>query len=395
MKTYDDMYEAYSAIFRRCGLHTCVPVEADTGVMGGMKSHEFTVLAPSGEDKVVQCASCGYAANAELALRVPRPAGAKQGSGMLRKVHTPGLKSIDELTGFFKCGADSFIKTLIYTASGETVAVLVRGDLDVNEVKLAKHLKASDLAMADAKTIQDATGAPVGFSGPAGLLGTKVIADISVKGARGCVCGANQADYHLCGVDEGRDFTPSEWADVASAQEGDSCVRCSGVLSVKNGIEVGQVFSLGTKYSNKMGAVYADAAGALKACVMGCYGIGVSRTAQACVELNCDEKGILWPMEIAPYKAVVMPLNMKSETVKGLAEKVYGALDCGDTLLDDRDDRAGVKFNDADLIGFPIRIIIGDKNAANGNVEFSLRKDGAKEVMSVEAAIQKARDLMG
>jgi prolyl-tRNA synthetase len=381
-REYRHMYETYERIFRRCGLEFRA-VEADTGAIGGSASHEFQVLAESGEDAIVACSSCGYAANVEKAELAPSDAAALGNAGTsapLRKVSTPDQRTVDEVSAFLDVPVDRFIKTLVFSLDdGKCVVALVRGDHTLSEAKLKIHLGVAWLALADADTVMHVTGAPVGFAGPVDLE-ARVIADHALRGIRGAVTGANRADEHLVGVEHGRDFGDRvEFADLREAVAGDRCPRCErGVFEIRRGIEVGQVFYLGTKYSLPLGANFLDASGQERPIEMGTYGIGVSRTVAAAIEQNHDKDGIIWPLPLAPYPALVVPVSVTDAPVREAAEKIYGELRaCGvETLIDDRDERPGVKFKDADLIGIPLRVTVGQKGLAKGVVELRQRRDG-------------------
>lgn len=376
-REYQNMYEAYTEIFRRCGL-TAKPIEADTGVMGGVQSHEFTVPAPSGEDVIVECPNCGYRANLELAKRkINLQPPTTSSLEALEEIDTPNLKKVDELTMFFNCSPDRFIKTLIYKIDGRPVAILIRGDIDISEPKLRRSLKTPDIFMADEDTILEVTGAPVGFAGPVGL-GIRIIADESVKGMRNAITGANKKDKHIRNVNLERDFKVDEYYDIGTAKEGDLCERCLEVLRFSHGIEVGQVFKLGTKYSEKLGAFYLDEKGVLRPMIMGCYGIGVSRTVAAIVECNNDSNGIIWPEEVSPFRVLIIPINYKEPEIRESADSLYNELNSKgvEVLLDDRDQTPGIKFKDADLIGIPIKVVIGKKYLENSLIEIKRRKDG-------------------
>jgi prolyl-tRNA synthetase len=381
-REYRHMYETYERIFTRCGLEFRA-VEADTGAIGGSASHEFQVLAESGEDAIVACSSCGYAANVEKAELAPSDAAALGQAGTsapLRRVSTPNQRTVDEVSGFLDVPVDRFIKTLVFSLDdGQSVVALVRGDHTLSEAKLKIHLGVPWLGLADADTVMHVTGAPVGFAGPVDLE-ARVVADHALRGIRGAVTGANRADEHLVGVEHGRDFGDRiEFADLREAVVGDRCPRCErGVFEIRRGIEVGQVFYLGTKYSLPLGANFLDAAGQERPIEMGTYGIGVSRTVAAAIEQNHDKDGIIWPLPIAPYPAIVVPVSVTDAPVREAAEKVYGDLRAAgvETLLDDRDERPGVKFKDADLIGIPLRVTVGQKGLTKGVVELRQRRDG-------------------
>ncbi len=394
-RSYQDMYQAYEVIFKRCGLKA-VPVRADTGVMGGNESHEFMVLTTSGEDALVVCDRCHYAANVQMAERVPlrRDGSDSESLKKIQKVDTPNLKTVEELSKFFKTDTSVFIKTLIYVADDQPLAVLARGDVEINESKLARYIQAKKVALAGVQTIEEVTRSPLGFSGPVGLTGVRIYADLSVQGMVNAITGANHKDQHLVNVNMGRDFMVDQFLDVGMAKEGDSCPKCGQEYQHFRGVEVGQVFKLGTKYSQAMGAMFLDKGGQNRPMVMGCYGIGVSRTVAAIVEQHNDENGIKWPVAVAPFEVAVLILNNNNAASVELGEKVYKKLlEAGvDVLLDDREERAGVKFKDADLIGFPVKVIVGERNAAESKVEIKKRTDIKSQVIHEEdvvAAVQK------
>jgi len=385
--SYEKMYQAYRRIFTRLGLRFRA-VEADTGNIGGSSSHEFMVLADSGEDAIVSCDSCEYAANVEKAeLRdagMTAPAAGRE----LTEVATPGKKSIDEVSAFLGCTAQQMIKTLIVTTdAGEHVAVLLRGDHELNEIKLCRYLGCNEAILADEETVQALTGAPVGFAGPVGLK-LRLLADNAVRAIADGVTGANRADLHYTGVNLGRDFSVNEFADLREAVAGDPCPRCAGKLEVWRGIEVGHVFKLGTKYSEALGAKVLDADGKERTLVMGCYGIGVGRSVAAAIEQNHDENGIIFPLPIAPFQVLISVLNPKDETVRAAAEKLYADLlaEGIEVLLDDRDERPGSKFADADLIGIPLRVTVGGRGLKDGVFEFQWRAGGERELLPVTEA---------
>ncbi len=373
---YQKMYDAYNRIFRRCGL-TFRPVEADTGLIGGTSSHEFMVLADTGEETIVYSEEGTYAANVERAEVLPPDACDGDEHRPLAAVPTPGRRTVEEVTTFLKITPRQLVKTLLYDTGKETVAILVRGDHDVNEIKVKRLLGATELELVKPELVPSLIGAPVGYVGPVGLKQIRILADWAVKAMANFVVGANQADTHFVNANWERDFRVDQFADLRNAQAGDPSPRKDGVLKTAKGIEVGHVFMLGTKYSQAMKATFLDAQGQEQLAVMGCYGIGVSRTAAASVEQNHDAKGIKWPVPIAPFHVTLLPLS-QSQPVTQLAETLYGTLqDAGiEVLWDDRDDRAGVKFNDADLIGAPYHLVIGDKGLAQGQVELKLRHTG-------------------
>ena len=385
--SYQAMYDAYIRIFKRCGLRTKV-VEADTGAMGGNFSHEFMVLADSGEDGIVECESCAYAANLERAERKTPAVTATATDKTPELVQTPGKRTIEEVSAFLKIPAHDLIKTLIYLANGTPIAVLVPGDRDLNEHKLARALGGVTLAMADDATIAKVTGAPVGFAGPVGLK-IPIYADVELKTPRVTATGANAADAHLVNVLAGRDFQVADHFDLVIAREGDACPRCGGRMREKRGIEVGHVFKLGTKYSKAFDAGFLDDAGNRQIIVMGCYGIGVTRTLQAVIEQSFDENGIIWPMSIAPYQvSVVVPNTGHAESVRVAGELIEKLEALGiDVLFDDRDERPGVKFKDADLMGMPIRAVISERSLAEGKVEIKRRTEKDKHMVATAEAV--------
>lgn len=375
-ESYQEMYDAYARIFRRCGLEFRT-VEADTGAIGGSLSHEFQVLAETGEDNIVACTSCDYAANVEQAeLRMPAEPGIS-GASELTIVPTPRAKTIEEVTAFLKVPASSLIKTLIYMADGNPVAVLVRGDRGVNEVAVKKLTGAIELFLAREGQVKEATGAPSGFAGPV-KLSIPVYADHELRGATGAVTGANEADAHYTGVDLERDAAVTQFAQLRMAEAGDRCARCdSGTYQAFRGIEVGHVFLLGTKYSEPLQCSFLDEEGQTRIMEMGCYGIGITRVAAAAIEQNHDADGIIWPLSIAPYEVEVVPLQMNDAEVVEAGERLYRELGARgiEVLLDDRQERPGGKFKDADLIGVPLRIAIGKRSLGEGNVELKWRRD--------------------
>ncbi len=361
---YARMRAAYERILAAVELPYVV-ARAESGAMGGLGSEEFIVPCGVGTADFVRCPSCGYAANVEAAPAGPDPAAAEPPPAGetpdLREVETPGQTTIDEVSAFLGVRPEQMIKTLIYMADGEPAAALVRGDHDVNEAKLARLLGAIRLELADAESVRRATGAPVGFAGPVGLKDTRLLADRDVMAVRDGVTGANRADAHLVGVVPGRDFSPDAVADLRYVMAGDACPSCGAALALGSGIEVGHVFKLGTKYSEALGATFADADGRQRPFEMGCYGLGVSRLVAAVVECHSDERGIVWPPAAAPFGTVIIALNAKDERIMAAAEDACVRLEAAgvDTLLDDRAETPGVKFNDADLIGFPLRVVVG------------------------------------
>ena len=372
--SYRKMFEAYKRIFTRCGL-SFRPVEADSGTIGGSFSHEFMVTADSGEDAVVFCQTCQYAANLEKA-EVVKPQLSGQGEPPLpvEEVHTPGVRTIEEVSAFLHVDPQQIVKTLIYDADGSAVAVLIRGDYEVNEAKVRNRLGCDVLELASDDMILNTTGSPRGFAGAVGIK-ARIIADYSLMGMTRVVMGANREDYHLVNVNPGRDFKVEGYEDLRVIRQEDPCPRCGGQLRLARGIEVGHVFKLGTKYSRAMKAVYLDRNGQEQTMIMGCYGIGIGRTVAAAIEQNHDADGIIWPLPLAPYSVIIIPVNVNEEQLAQTAEAIYRSLtEKGiEVILDDRDERAGVKFKDADLIGIPYRVTIGPKKLAAGQVEVKAR----------------------
>lgn len=385
-RTYEQMYAAYQRIFQRCGLKFRA-VDADSGNIGGSFSHEFMVIADTGEDALVFCSACDYAANLEKAeaLQPALPTTASDTLLPLEAVHTPEVKSISEVSEFLHVPQATIIKTLLFKADGVPVAVLIRGDEEVNEIKVKNYLGCAVLELADESMVREATGAPRGFAGAIGIK-ARIIADYSVRDMTNFVMGANRKDQHFINVNMGRDVNFDAMGDLRLVKESDSCVRCQQPLHLARGIEVGHVFKLGIKYSKAMKAVYLDAEGQEQYMIMGCYGIGIGRTVAAGIEQNHDENGIIWPVPLAPFHVMITPVNSKDEALSAAAENLYSALtEQGiEVLLDDREERAGVKFMDADLIGLPLRITIGPKRLAENQVEIKVRRTG--EVMVIPLA---------
>jgi prolyl-tRNA synthetase len=387
------MYQTYKRIFSRCGLQFRA-VEAHTGAIGGSQSHEFQVLAESGEDAIVSCNRCEYAANvqkAEIKARRPAARDLSKNSPKLEKVSTPGKRSVTEVAEYLKLPAEKFIKTLVYKTDGkELVAALVRGDHEINELKLQAVLGCQEIALATEAEVEAATQVSPGFLGPIGLT-LRTVADLAIQGMRGAVTGANEPNAHYIEVDQERDFTPAVFADLRLAVAGDSCPRCDeGFLENHRGIEVGQIFYLGKKYSESLGATYLDAEGRERPVEMGCYGIGVSRLVAAAIEQNNDANGIIWPFTIAPFHVLLLPINYRDKAIQGAADRLYQQLQKRgvEVLLDDRDERPGVKFKDADLIGIPLRLTIGAKGLEKNMVELRWRRDGKTDETPLGDAAQ-------
>ena len=383
--SYEAMYQAYCRIFTRCGL-PFVAVEAESGPIGGDASHEFMVPSPStGEDAIIQCPACHYAANRERAEVGPVPrAEVPADAPPFERVATPGKRTIEEVTSFLKVDPASSAKFLVFLADGKAVAALVRGDHELNEPKLRRAFGAATLVPADAKQVEAATGAPLGFLGPVGAK-IPIAVDHAVAALTSVVVGANAVDEHLTGVVPGRDFPLDRVLDLRSAEAGDPCPRCGKPLASSQGIEIGHVFKLGTKYSDAMGATFLDADGKATPLIMGCYGIGVSRILAAAVDSSHDADGIVWPLGLAPYQVLFVPMQVNSEdvmrTTRGLADLLESA--GVDVLIDDRDQRAGVKFKDADLIGIPLRVVVGERGLKEGLIEVKWRTE--KEARKVGA----------
>ena len=390
--SYKKMYDAYCRIFERCGL-PYIPVEADPGMMGGSISHEFMVPSEAGEDVIAVCRKCKYAASTQIAAcksaHNSKPA-AQSKKLPIAEVETPDIKTIEKVSEFLKVEPAKLVKTLLYKADDKVVALLLRGDFEANETKLKNYLKCSLLELADEKAIEAITGAPAGFSGPVSLKEVRIVADNSVKDMANFVTGANKKDAHLINVNIGRDFETKEFADLRMITKVDLCPSCGKDIDIKRAIEVGHTFKLGTKYSEVLGAKILEQDGKTVPAIMGCYGIGVTRIIPALIEMSNDKDGIIWPMSIAPYQVMIVALNIANKKVKDLSEEVYRALTKAghEVLFDDRDISAGIKFKDADLIGIPIQVIIGEKNAKKDIVEIKNRRDRSvvevksKEVMA-------------
>ncbi len=394
--SYKKMYDAYTNIFTRCGL-TFRPVEADNGAIGGGGSHEFTVLADAGESSIAYCEKCDYAASDEKAeLKTIHTEAEDQLP--LEKVATPGTKTIALLADYLKVPVEKTIKAVAYqTEKDEVVLAFVRGDHEVNEVKVLNAVGAIALRMADETAIRAVGGEP-GFMSPIGVKkGTKIVVDVTVMEMVNAVAGANEADAHYKNVTPKRDFGETIVADIRLVQEGDPCPHCGAPLKMTRGIEAGQVFMLGTKYSEALHATFLDESGKEKPLVMGCYGIGVGRTMAAAIEQNNDKDGIIWPRAIAPFEVVVVPVNAKVPEQLDLAEQIYSELKAAgvDVLLDDRKERAGVKFKDCDLIGYPLRVTVGPKTVEEGTIELRIRKTGETFVETKETFLVKVRELLG
>ncbi len=392
-ENYWKMYHAYGRVFTRCGLKFR-PVEADPGAIGGNMTHEYMALADAGEAEIVYCPHCDYAANVEKAECVVIPGERTGELESMTAVSTPGIRTVEDLEEFFQRPASHMIKTLIYRGKDVVVAALVRGDHVVNDIKLARAVGLMELELADERTIEEVTDAPRGFAGPVGLHGCRIIADPAVMEIQNGISGGNAVDVHLTGINPGRDFAPDEVVDIRTAQPGDPCPCGEGTLQGARGIEVGQVFKLGTKYSQALGATFLDENGQEHPLIMGCYGIGVTRTVAAVVEQRNDEDGICWPMSIAPFHVIIVPVNYRDEEQKAAVEELYDELNTAgvEVVLDDRDERPGVKFKDADLIGFPIRITIGPRTLAQGQAEVRLRDRGKVNLVSLNEVVTHVQE---
>jgi prolyl-tRNA synthetase len=394
-RTYQATYQAYNRIFERCGLDFR-PVEADTGSIGGHASHEFMVMADAGEDAIACCTACSYAANVELAP-CPLPDTASPATPEpLQEVPTPGKSSVEEVAAFLGKGIEQVLKTLIYMSEKGPVVALIRGDYSINEVKLQRHLGIDELRMATDEEVLAITGSPVGFAGPIGLKGSYLLAaDHSVTTLQNFVAGANTFEKHLTGINWNRDLPLPATTDIRIITENDPCPKCGNPVEIRRGIEVGHVFKLGTKYSKALNACFTDDKGMEHPMIMGCYGIGIGRTVAACIEQNHDESGIVFPTSIAPFSCIITLINPKDNQMLQTAEGLYkGLLNQGvDVLLDDRDERPGVKFKDADLIGIPVRIVVG-KAVKDGVVEVSLRKNSEKITVSISSCLETILKLL-
>ncbi|WP_283719713.1 proline--tRNA ligase [Clostridium perfringens] len=388
---YEKMRKAYVNIFNRCGLDAKA-VAADSGAIGGSGSAEFMVKSEVGEDDVVFCTACDYAANIEKAPSTPEHA-EKEELMEVEKVETPAVKSIEDLAKFFECSPKKIAKILIFQADDKVVAVVLRGDREANEVKIANAIgEVIELEMASEEAVKEATGAAVGFAGPMGIKVDMLLVDQEVANMYNFIIGANETDMHLKNVNYGRDFEGIV-GDFRNVTIGEKCPECGKEITISRGTEVGHIFKLGTKYSESMGATFIDEDGKAKPFIMGCYGIGVTRTVASIIEQHNDENGIIWPLEVAPYHVSVIPANVKNEEQATKAEEIYNELrKMGvEALLDDRKERAGVKFKDSELMGIPMRITVG-KMIGEGQVEFKLRNGGEVETLSIEEVYNRVRE---
>jgi prolyl-tRNA synthetase len=397
-ESYQKMYDAYTRIFTRCGL-TFRPVEADAGAIGGSGgTHEFMVLADSGEAAVVYCPDCDYAANVEKAECTPQPVAGDSPTEAYHSVPTPGAKTIEQVAEFLNVDKNQLVKSLLYQGDDKLFLVLVRGDREINEIKLNNVLGPFiNLQLAGPEVVRQQLGTEPGYVGPVGVAkDLLVVADLEVPLMPKAVCGANTEDQHYVDVVPGNDFRMDKVFDLRVIEAGEACPKCGSPLKEARGIEVGQVFKLGTKYSKSLNATYLDENGQEKLCVMGCYGVGVSRTISAAIEQNYDKDGIIWPIPIAPYQVIIVPVNVKDEQVSQTAEDLYQQLlkQGIEAVIDDRDERPGVKFKDADLVGYPLRVTVGNKTLANGQVELRQRKSGEVELVKVEELVAQVKGIV-
>jgi prolyl-tRNA synthetase len=387
-RTYRRMYEAYASIARRCSLTTKV-VEASTGLIGGSESHEFMVISDVGEDVLVYCTKCDYGANAELEAHKPgRRFGGE--SQPFEEVHTPGLVTVEEVAGFLGATPDAVLKCVLYVVDGGPLAVFVPGYREVSEAKLATALGTEDFHVMRDDERELYPAVTPGFTGPVGLEGVRILFDPEVKGANGLVCGANKVDFHLKGAEEGRDFNAEAVADVAGALEGDLCPRCEGELRIARGIEIGHIFKLGTKYTGTLKVDFADKDGALRPIIMGTYGIGTSRLLQTVVEQHHDDAGIKWPRAVAPLPVEIIVVAPERTEQAEAAARLDGEL-AGlghEALVDDREASPGVKFNDADLVGLPVQVVVG-KKLTEGKVDLKLRYSGERRDVPLDSAAEE------
>ncbi len=391
-ESYQKMYDAYCRILERCSLQY-LPVEAESGPIGGDASHEFMIPAENGEDTLLHCVDCGYAANqerADIGARdlVPPDVPLEE----LEKVDTPRATTIEQVSDLLGCTPQQMIKTLIYAADGKPIAVLIRGDHEANEGKIRRATGAKELELADPEMIEKVTGAPVGFAGPVGMAEKiPLLADRDVRPMVNAVVGGNHRDTHFTGVNPQRDFQVDQFDDLRIAVDGDACPRCSSKLALRHAIETGHVFKLGTKYSEALGARFLDEKEQLNPIIMGCYGIGVNRILAGTIETNHDGNGIIWPVALAPYEVLLVPLKVTDEQTMEVATALHDELQSAgiEVLLDDRDARAGVKFKDADLIGIPLRVVIGPRGLKEGQLEVKWRWDEKPEMIALDGAAAK------
>jgi prolyl-tRNA synthetase len=392
-QSYKKMLQAYQNIYARCGLPTLL-VEADSGAIGGKESHEFMVITDSGEDEIINCPACGYSANADKAESSKEKV--EGGKPLpIEEVSTPGMYTIEEVSNFLKVPQNRTLKAVFHIADGKLVFVVIRGDLEVNEIKLQRALSCTQLRMATEAEVIEA-GIVAGAASPIGITGIKVIADDSITTGTNFVAGANKPETHLRNVNYPRDFKADPITDIARAHAGDKCPKCGGKLSSSHGIEVGHTFKLGTFISGKLGANFIDQNGESHPIVMGCYGIGLGRLLAAAIEQNHDDKGIIWPLAIAPYHIYLCPLYLENSQVATTAEKLYAELEAQgfEVLFDDRNESPGVKFNDADLLGIPVRVTISPRTLEKNSVELKQRSEKKSQLVPLEEAVTKLKELI-
>ena len=388
-RVYTDMSNAYKRVFARCGL-SVVEVQAESGAIGGDVNVEFMVPAETGESGMFTCPSCGYAASSDKAVtRMERMM--EDPEDALEKVLTPNITTVEEVSAFLSVMPSRLIKTLLVETESEVVALLIPGDRDLNEAKLSKVTGSGAARLASAQKVQEVTGADVGFAGPIGLKGVRVIADYSLEGGKNFIVGANETDYHFRNANLGRDFTVDVYENLIAVQAEDPCPECGKGLAEARALEVGHVFKLGTKYSLSMNAKYLDRDGKEMPFLMGCYGLGVSRTVAAIVEQHHDKDGIIWPPTVSPFDVHVLPVNVDNDTVFATAQELHDRLEAAgvSVLMDDRNERAGTKFKDADLVGLPWRITVGEKFLTTQNVELRSRSTGQVTAVSVDEAVNQ------
>jgi prolyl-tRNA synthetase len=394
--SYKKIYDAYCRIFERCGL-PYLAVEADPGLMGGTVSHEFMIPCAIGEDRIMVCSSCGYAASSEVAEVKARPVPSAEKPVIKEKklIDTPGKSTVRDICDLLKRPAEDIIKTLIYIADGIPVAVLIRGDHQANEAKIKKALEVRSLELAGEKKVKQLTGGDAGFSGPVALE-MKIVADYSVRDMVNAIAGANEKGRHILNVNPGRDFRPDTWIDARVITQEDNCPKCGENIEMKNAVEIGHTFKLGTKYSVPLGASYVDDKGEAKPIVMGCYGIGVNRILASAVETSYDKDGIIWPVSLSPAEVVVIPVKMDDEQVASAARGIYEELSVSgiDVMIDDRDRSAGIKFKDADLVGFPVQIVVGKKSLAEKKVEIVARRGKRSELVEKDVFMARVKALL-
>ncbi|MFC2007537.1 proline--tRNA ligase [Chloroflexota bacterium] len=392
-ESYQKMLQAYRNLYRRCGL-PAVMVEADSGAIGGKDSHEFMLVAESGEDEIIRCPDCDYAANVEKAQSVKE--NIENGEPLpVEEVATPGMATIEEVSGYLKIPRSRTLKAVFYVADGELVFVAIRGDLEVNDVKLKNLLHCVELRMATEAEVT-AAGILAGAASPVGITGIRIVADDSISSGTNFVAGGNKPETHIRNVNYPRDFNPEIVGDIARARAGEGCPKCGGKLLAVAGIEVGHVFKLGTFFSEKLGAMFIDGNGGSHPIVMGCYGIGVGRLLAAAIEQSHDDKGIIWPLPIAPYQVYLCPLYREGSPVAEAAEKIYNELEaaCLEVLFDDREESPGIKFNDADLLGIPVRVTVSPRTLERDSVELKMRAEKESELVPLERIAARLKELI-